>query len=70
MALTAIVRQQQRRSDLADFRRRHNDTCCLRLDLKEFLDGRDNGDKVRIVHTLQYLRYIDREEFRLMSDSF
>lgn len=55
VTLAAIIRQQQGGSDLTDLRGRHDNARRLRLDLEEFLYGRDDGDKIRIVHALKHL---------------
>lgn len=56
MTLTSVIGQKQGRSYLTDFRGRHDNTCCLRLDLEELLDRCYHRNKIRVIHPLQNLK--------------
>lgn len=55
MALTAVIGQQEGRTDLPYLGRRHYYTGCLRLNLKQLLYRRYHRHEVRVVHPLQNL---------------
>lgn len=54
MSLTAVIREQQRRSDLANFGGAQHDAHRLALQLEQFFQRGDDAHKVRGEHALQH----------------